>query len=197
MVRRDVGVYALVNWRAGLIYVGSSRTLSQRRSLWRSRLLSMELDIWPDGVFRRFFEACKGLPASSWEFVVIERFDAAVDREAIRAAEYRYVGCIERLWSPSMLNVVTTVERDFERELERVAGVPYVRGLPYRPEDGHQARARGGLRGRLTGRDRRVLRWLDTWCRFPRARPGRGGFRPYRTPRVKRVLRWLAAWCRF
>lgn len=190
-------VYALMNWRAGLIYVGSSMDVEKRFAVWRSRLRCIEVEVLPEQVWKRFYEASKGLPASDWECVVIESFDATVDRSVVKAAEYRYLGCIERLWWRCMLNTGTTADFEVERMGQRVGGVPYVRGTRYRVEDGYQEPARFGLRGRLTARDRRVLHWLDAWCRFPRARPARGNFRPRRTPRVKRVLRWLAAWCRF
>lgn len=138
----DVGIYALVHRSAGVIYLGSSRTLAARLRRWRVRLSCVEVEVWPEDVSRRFYEASKGLLASDWELLVLQRFGADVDRAVMSAAEYRYLGCIERLWPRSVLNVIASVERAGERERERLGGVPYVKGFRPRPYDGRGHRSR-------------------------------------------------------
>lgn len=131
----DVGIYALMHRSAGLIYVGSSRSVEARFRVWRVRFECLEVGVWPESVSKRFYEACRGLSAADWQMVVIERFDVSVGRAAVAEAEYRYVDCLRRLWLPSLLNVVMSAEREAEREVERIAGVPYVKGYRSRPYD--------------------------------------------------------------
>lgn len=177
----EAGVYALVNHRAAVIYVGRSRNLARRRSFWRSAFLSLALDIRHEGVFLKFYQRCKALPAADWDFQVLQRFDASVDDATMGAAEYAFVRCIERLWPLSMLNTVTTAEAEFDRALERVGGVPYIRGTRYRIGEAVPASV-SGLAGRLSARDRRVLYWLRKWCSF-RRRPCHGPEPTFRWPR--------------
>lgn len=101
---RSAGIYFLLNARKGLGYVGSTTCLRKRARHWGRRLRCLEVDIWPEGVTRRFHDAARGTPATDWEFFVLAEWPAVYDASALKAREFKFVRVFWRRWEAGCLN---------------------------------------------------------------------------------------------
>lgn len=128
----DVGVYALMHWPKGLLYVGSSRVLSKRRKRWLEALSFIEDGVRPEKVTPFFYSLARDLRAADWEFRVLLEVGDDVSSDELRRFEYGFVWCFLRLSKDRLLN-------------SRCSGMAGERRgyIPGREPDGHVGRFSG------------------------------------------------------